>query len=140
MTMTDHQKDLIRSSFVEVARLGDGAGRAFYDRLFRTAPQVREMFPKDMSDQSGKLTLALKAVVDNVGDWPRLTGVVETLARRHVAYGVRPEHYPIVGKVLLATLGDALGDDFTPEVRDAWAAAYGALADVMIRTAYPAAA
>lgn len=140
MTMTDRQRDVIRTSFAKVAKLGDGAGQAFYDRLFRNAPQVRPMFPDEMSGQSGKLVMALKAVVDNIGDWPRLGAVVDELARRHVAYGVLPAHYPIVGLTLLETLGDALGEDFTPETRDAWAAAYGALADRMIAAAYPDAA
>ena len=36
------------------------------------------------------------------------------LARRHVAYGVQPEHYALVGSALLWTLEQGLGDEFTP--------------------------
>ena len=140
MSLTDRQRDLIRTSFAAVAPMGDQAGAAFYDRLFKTAPEVRPMFPADMSGQHGKLVMALKAVVDGIDDWPRLGGIVDALARRHVAYGVEPEHYPVVGGVLLETLKTALGEDFTQEVHGAWAAAYGALSDRMIRTAYPQAA
>ena len=140
MTLTEHQRMLIRESFQDVAKLGDAAGAAFYDRLFEVAPEVRPMFPATMASQSAKLTMALKAVVDNISDWPALTGVLETLARRHVEYGVRPEHYPVVGRVLLETLAAALGERFTNETRYAWAAAYGSISDTMIRAAYPQAA
>ena len=57
------------------------------------------------------------------------------LARRHVAYGVRPEHYQPVGAALLWTLEQGLGDQFTEETRAAWTHAYGTLAEVMIEAA-----
>jgi nitric oxide dioxygenase len=53
---------------------------------------------------------------------------VEPLGRRHAGYGVRDEHYTAGGHALLWTLEQGLGDAFTPEVRDAWSAAYGWLA------------
>ena len=140
MTITDHQRDLIRTSFQSVAALGDGAGDAFYERLFQAAPQIRPMFPKDIGAQAGKLAMALKVVVDTIDDLPKLTQIVEALARRHVDYGVQADHYPLVGQVLLQTLSDALGDDFTPETRDAWGAAYGLLSQRMIAAAYREAA
>ena len=140
MTMTNEQRNLIRASFQRVAALGDEAGRLFYRRLFEAAPHLRGMFPQDIESQATKLRMALKLVVDNIGDWPKLGALVDALARRHVGYGVLPEHYALVGEVLLGTLAEALGDDFTPETRDAWTAAYTALAGRMIETAYPRAA
>ena len=50
---------------------------------------------------------------------------------RHVAYGVQDKHYDDVGAALLWTLERVLGPAFTPEARDAWAALYGTVADVM---------
>ena len=38
----------------------------------------------------------------------------------------------MVGAALLDTLAKGLGDEFTPEVRDAWATAYGVLSGAMI--------
>ena len=46
-------------------------------------------------------------------------------------YGVRTEHYTVVGSALLWTLEQGLGARFTPAVREAWASAYGLLANVM---------
>ena len=43
-----------------------------------------------------------------------------------------PEHYPIVGTCLLKAIKKVLGDAATPEIMDAWAAAYFFLADIFI--------
>lgn len=61
---------------------------------------------------------------------------VRSLAVKHVAYGVRNEHYKPVGDALLWTLEQGLGPDFTPEVRDAWVEAYAILSGAMIAEAY----
>jgi hemoglobin-like flavoprotein len=61
----------------------------------------------------------------------------KALAIRHVDYGVRPGHYAPVGAALLWTLEQGLGADFTPEIAEAWRAAYGVLSTEMIQTAYP---
>ena len=79
---------------------------------------------------------AIATVVDSLGDIDAVAPAVRDLAKRHVAYGVRPEHYEIVGAALLWTLEQGLGDDFTPAVSAAWVAAYGALSDIMIAAAY----
>jgi nitric oxide dioxygenase len=38
----------------------------------------------------------------------------------------------VVGECLLWTLGQGLGEEFTVDVQDAWAAAYGVLSAAMI--------
>ena len=58
------------------------------------------------------------------------------LAKRHVNYGAKPEHYPVVGAALLWTLEKGLGEAWTPEVAEAWTAAYGTLSGYMISEAY----
>jgi anaerobic selenocysteine-containing dehydrogenase len=58
------------------------------------------------------------------------------LAKRHVAYGAKAEHYPVVGATLLWTLEKGLGEAWTPDVAAAWSAAYGTLSGFMISKAY----
>jgi nitric oxide dioxygenase len=60
---------------------------------------------------------------------------VQALARRHVSYGVKEHHYPVVGQALIETLATGLGKAFTAEVREAWQAAFGLLASIMIAAA-----
>jgi nitric oxide dioxygenase len=62
--------------------------------------------------------------------------VAQDMARRHVGYGVQPAHYDTVGAALLWTLEQDLGPAFTDETREAWATAYGTLAQVMKDAAY----
>jgi hemoglobin-like flavoprotein len=134
--MTPQQVEEVQASFAKVAPIADQAATLFYGRLFETAPDVRALFSGDMTVQGQKLMSAIATVVDSLGDIDAVAPAVRDLAKRHVAYGVRPEHYEIVGAALLWTLEQGLGDDFTPAVSAAWAAAYGALSDIMIAAAY----
>ena len=77
------------------------------------------------------LTVAVRGL-DNLD---ALVPALEGLGRRHLAYGVQPEHYDTVGQSLLWTLATALDEAFTPEVRDAWVPVYSLIATVMQRAA-----
>jgi hemoglobin-like flavoprotein len=135
--MTPQQIAQIRASFAKVAQIGDQAAALFYARLFETAPEVRALFTGDMEAQGRKLMAAIATVVDGLDDIGAIAPAIGDLAKRHVGYGVRPEHYALVGAALLWTLEQGLGEDFTPAVRAAWASAYGALSQIMIAAAYP---
>ena len=58
------------------------------------------------------------------------------LAKRHVSYGAKPEHYPVVGGALLWTLEKGLGEAWTPGCRRGLDRAYGTLSGYMISEAY----
>ena len=134
--MTPEQVRLVQQSFARVSPIADQAAVLFYDRLFEIAPQVRTMFPADMTEQRRKLMATLAIVVNGLSDLPSILPAASALATRHVAYGARPEHYPVVGGALLWTLEQGLGDGWTREVADAWTAAYGMLSGFMIEQAY----
>lgn len=134
--MSPEQVKLVQQSFAKVAPLSDQAAMLFYDRLFEIAPQVRTMFPPDMTEQRRKLMATLAIVVNGLSNLESILPAVSSLATRHVAYGARAEHYPVVGSALLWTLEQGLGKDWTPEVADAWAAAYATLSGFMINQAY----
>jgi hemoglobin-like flavoprotein len=89
------------------------------------------MFRGDMGKQGAMLMSMIGAAVNGLRNLETLAPVVRQLGARHVKYGVKAGHYATVGDALLWTLEQGLEDDFTPEVRDAWAAAYGLLAEVM---------
>jgi hemoglobin-like flavoprotein len=74
--------------------------------------------------------------VKGLGNLEQVLPAASALAKRHVSYGTKAEHYPVVGAALLWTLEKGLGDDWTPEVADAWATAYGTLSGYMISEAY----
>jgi hemoglobin-like flavoprotein len=85
-----------------------------------------------MAQQKKTLMQTLTVVVKSLDRLDQLVPAIEALGRRHAGYGVRETHYDTVGEALLWTLGQGLGDGFTPELRDAWTEAYTTLASVMI--------
>lgn len=130
--MTPRQILLVQTSYAKVVPIADQAATLFYARLFELAPQVRPMFKGDMVEQGRKLMAMLTLVVKGLTKLDTLIPAAEQLAKRHVAYGAKAEHYPVVGRALLDTLAKGLGEGFTPEVREAWTAAYATLSGVMI--------
>ena len=138
--MTPDQVKLVQQSFAKVAPISETAAVLFYDRLFEIAPQVKAMFPADMTEQRRKLMGMLAAVVNGLGDLNSILPAASALAKRHVSYGAKAEHYPVVGAALLWTLEKGLGDGWTPQIAEAWTTAYGTLSGYMISEAYPQAA
>ena len=134
--MTPTQVDLIRTSWTAVEPIGDVAATLFYDRLFELDPALRRLFARtDMAQQKKVLFQTLAVVVKSLDRLETLVPAIEALGRRHAGYGVRAEHYDTVGAALLWTLGQGLGDAFTPELEAAWTDAYVTLASVMIEAA-----
>ena len=134
--MTPDQIKLVQDSFAKVAPISEKASELFYGRLFETAPQVRALFPDDMTEQRKKLMATLAIVVNGLTNLDAILPAASALAKRHVSYGAEPAHYPIVGSALLWTLEQGLGPSWTPEVAAAWTAAYGTLSGFMISEAY----
>jgi hemoglobin-like flavoprotein len=122
---------LVRASFARVVTIQDVAADLFYDRLFVIAPKLRELFPADLSQQKKKLMQMITAAVGGLSNLDKLVPAVKTLGARHVGYGVTAADYAIVGEALVWTLEQGLGDEFTPEVRSAWAKVYDVLAATM---------
>lgn len=129
--MTPEKIKLVQDSFAKVAPIADKAADIFYDRLFEVAPQVRPMFAADMSRQKEVLMQTLGTAVQNLHQVDTILPVVKELGVKHVGYGVKDEHYDIVGGALLFTLEKGLGDDWNDDLKDAWAETYGTVAGVM---------
>ena len=134
--MTPDQVSLVQDSFAKVAPISEQAAAIFYDRLFEVAPAVKPMFPADLTEQRKKLMATLAVVVNGLGNLPSVLPAASALAKRHVGYGAKAEHYPVVGSALLWTLKKGLGEAWTPDVAAAWTEAYGTLSGYMIAEAY----
>lgn len=126
----------IQESFTMVAPISDQAAALFYGRLFEIAPDVKPLFRGDMKEQRRKLMATLTVIVNSLGNLPAILPAASALAKRHVAYGVKPVHYEPVGAALLWTLERGLGEHWTPKLAAAWAKAYTVLSDFMIGEAY----
>ena len=127
--------DALKASWGKVAAAGDDVPLYFYSHLFLSHPEVRSMFPIQMSGQRDKLVAALGAVVSNVDEIDKVIPLLEQLGRDHRRFAVITEHYTAVGASLLATLKKFLGPAWTPDLADTWAQAYGLVAKVMVAAA-----
>jgi hemoglobin-like flavoprotein len=129
--LTPTQIAIVQDSFKQIGPKAAEACRIFYDELFRIAPQLRELFPNDMSAHKTKFVQMLASVVKSLDQIAGISEEIVDLGRRHMSYDVEPEHYAMVGEALLWTINRVLGPEFTPEVRNAWEAAYSMLARAM---------
>jgi len=131
--------ELVQTSFQKVIPIADTAVDIFYTKLFELDPALKAIFPQDeevMKGQKNKLRDMLVAAVNGLSDIESLIPVLQGLGKRHVDYKVEASHYDTVGAALLGALEAGLGDDFTPEVKGAWADTYGVMASVMKEAAY----
>ena len=134
--MTPDQITLVQESFSKVAPISETAAQMFYGRLFEIAPEVKPMFPADMTEQRKKLMQTLAYVVNGLTKLGTVLPAASMLAKKHVSYGVKATHYAPVGAALLWTLEKGLGSAWTPPLADAWTAAYTTLSGFMIKEAY----
>jgi nitric oxide dioxygenase len=128
---------LVQDSFAAIVPKRDEIARSFYDNLFVIDPGLRPMFPADLSDQGKKLMQVLTVVVRSLENLEPLLPSIDDMARRHVAYGVKDDHYAIVGQALIRTLRHGCGPAFTAETEEAWRLAYTILSTRMITATKP---
>jgi len=133
--MTNHQIQLVQSSFKLIEQDLESAAMMFYDRMFQLDPSLRHMFRNTREEQAQKLSRVLRIVVNALSRIEQILPTVEELGRKHANYGVRQEHYASGGAALLWTLKAGLEDRFTPDVRDAWTSAYLFLSSTMQKAA-----
>jgi hemoglobin-like flavoprotein len=130
----------LETSFDLIAPRGDELVERFYARLFETAPAVVPLFAgTDMARQRQMLLGALVLLRKSLRDLDRIVPALHELGARHLAYGARPEHYPVVGEVLIASMAEVAGPAWRPEYERAWTDAFGIVAGAMLDGATAAA-
>jgi hemoglobin-like flavoprotein len=125
----------LETSFDLVAPRGDALMDEFYARLFAAAPAVRPLFPADLARQKTMLLSALVLLRRSLRDLDAIVPTLRSLGARHVAYGARPEHYPVVGATLIAAMAAVAGAAWRPGFEAAWTAAFEIVAGAMLEGA-----
>ena len=122
----------LETSFDLVAPRGDELMDVFYARLFATAPDVKPLFARtDIQRQKTMLLGALVLLRKSLRDLDAIVPKLRELGARHVAYGALPEHYPVVGVVLITSMAQIAGTAWTEAYERAWADAYEVVAGAM---------
>ena len=129
--MNSDQIKLVQDSFEKVRPISETAAELFYKRLFELNPSFKSLFKGDMKTQGIMLMKMLDYAVTGLDEPDKIIPAIKDLGKRHVGYGVKEEYYETVGEALLWTLEKGIGEDFTRDVKEAWAEAYKLLSDTM---------
>jgi len=127
--------EIVKATVPILEQHGETLTRYFYHRMFTHNPEVAPLFnPSNQASgsQQKALAAAICAYAANIDNLEVLGGAVELIAQKHTSLRILPEHYPIVGANLLASIREVLGEGATDEVIAAWGEAYGFLADILM--------
>ncbi len=127
--------DIIKSTVPVLEKYGETITTRFYQLMFADHPELLNIF-NHANQKQGRQQKALAGTVyaaamyiDNL---EAILPVVKQIAHKHRSLGIKPEHYPIVGKYLLLAIKDVLADAATDEIIQAWGQAYNVIADAFI--------
>ncbi|PKG56493.1 NO-inducible flavohemoprotein [Shewanella sp. Choline-02u-19] len=133
--LSEKHISIVKSTVPLLESAGTAITEHFYKRMFAHNPELKNIFNMSHQHSGGQpaaLFNAVAAYAKNIDNLGALSGAVERIAHKHTSFNIQPEHYPIVGHHLLETLRELAPDAFTPDVEEAWGAAYGVLAGIFI--------
>lgn len=136
MALTPQQVQIIRSTVPVLQEHGTNITSTFYKTVLEENPALHNIFNQtnqENNHQAKALAGSLLAYASHIDDLGALTPAVERITHKHVSLYIQPEHYKVVGEGLLRAMGTVLGDALTPEVLEAWTAAYWQLANIFIK-------
>ncbi|MBS4179237.1 NO-inducible flavohemoprotein [Lederbergia citrea] len=135
MALSQKTIDIIKSTAPVLEVHGVTITSVFYKNMFANHPELLNIFNHSNQSQGRQQTALANmvyAAAQNIDRLESLLPAVKMVAHKHRGLGVKPEHYPIVGQHLLGAIKEVLCDADTDEILDAWADAYGVIAQVFI--------
>ncbi|KAB1719511.1 nitric oxide dioxygenase, partial [Klebsiella pneumoniae] len=135
MPLTPSQIAIVKSTAPIIKQHGTAITSTFYRNMLAAHPELKNVFSlrnQQSGAQQTALANAVYAYAAYIDDLPKLKHAVERIAHKHTSLFVKPEQYTIVGTHLVGAFAEVLGGALTPQIADAWTAAYGQLADVFI--------
>ncbi|WP_163836321.1 NO-inducible flavohemoprotein [Spartinivicinus ruber] len=125
----------VKATVPLLEKAGTAITEHFYKRMFTHNPELLNIFNEShqhTGEQPKALFNAVLAYAKFIDKPEVLTGAIEHIAQKHTGFLIQPEHYPIVGNHLLATLKELAPEVATDEVLEAWGKAYQVLAGIFI--------
>jgi nitric oxide dioxygenase len=122
---------VIEATLAVVGENLDAISGVFYDTMLDENADLLNLFSRSAQatgEQKQALAGAVAAFAAHlIGAGPDAASfdhLVERIAQRHCALGIRPEQYTLVGRYLMGAVGTVLGDAVTPEIAAAWDEVY----------------
>jgi hemoglobin-like flavoprotein len=103
--MTPDAIERVKSSYAALPAEGRQLSARFYKELFAAAPNLRPLFPTDLSNLQGHFEAALALVVRNLSEVGGLQQALRDLGAQHVHWGTRPEDYVTARESLVTAIG-----------------------------------
>lgn len=135
MALSQKTIEIVKSTAPVLETQGVNITSVFYKKMFTNHPELLNIFNhanQSQGRQQTALANMVYAAAKNIDQLETILPAVQQVAFKHRGLGVKPEHYPIVGEHLLLAIKEVLGDAATDEVIEAWAEAYGVIAQVFI--------
>ncbi|MEU0242001.1 globin domain-containing protein [Nocardiopsis sp. NPDC006198] len=116
--------EAVRESCASLPTGSTRLSESFYANLFVMAPDVRAMFPDDIRPQQRRMADALVEVVRYLDAPDHVAQFLRELGGRHYReLGVRPEHYPFVGRALVRAVSE-VSPTWSSSMSSAWVLVY----------------
>ncbi|EGC29201.1 hypothetical protein DICPUDRAFT_51410 [Dictyostelium purpureum] len=131
--LSQEQINAIKSTIPLLEEHGVKITSTFYKNLFEAHPDLINLF-NHSNQRNGKQPIALaNTIYQSALHIERMNEINLTpIVHKHVALGIKPSHYPIVGQHLIGALKQILGDEATPTIVRAWTDVYRAVAQALI--------
>lgn len=130
---------IIQATLPVVKANGEKITRHFYARMFEHHPALKNLFNmgnQASGEQAQALANAVYGYAANIDKQEIIDPILNRIAHKHVSLGITPAQYTIVGRHLLSSIKEVLGDAVTPSVMAAWDEAYWLMAcDLIAREA-----
>jgi hemoglobin-like flavoprotein len=132
--MTPDAIDRVKNSYAALPAEGRRLSARFYQELFAAAPNLRPLFPTDLSNLQGHFEAALALVIRNLTEMGGLQDALRDLGAQHVHWGARPEDYLTARNALVTAIG-SLAPEWDASLERHWRDAITAIVVPMIEGA-----
>jgi len=124
----------LKASYAEVAAEPRRLASRFYEEMFAVAPNLRSLFPADLTSLQGHFEAALALVIRNLDEVSVLQESLRDLGAQHVHWGARPEDYVTAREALIAAIR-TLSRAWTDALESHWRTAITAIVVPMLQGA-----
>ena len=134
--MKQEDIDRVQSSWAKITPNGEDFAKRFYQNLFEIDPVLQSLFKRSMDMQSRKLMSMFDLAVEYMEQTDKFIPPLAAAGKRHIQYGVKAGDFDTVGRALIQTLAETLGDEFDEPTRLAWEKAYKGIKNIMMPAGY----
>ncbi|XP_045188416.2 neuroglobin-like [Mercenaria mercenaria] len=135
--LTQAERQTVRQTWPVLAKDLQGNGLQLFLRIFELCPEVKVLFSVEnvrhsqlarneiIKTHGARFAMAIGSAVDNLDECYRkdnkLSKFLFELGQKHKRFrGFKPEYFEIFYEALMCQWERCMGDQFTPEVSEAW--------------------